>query len=243
MSEALFPLFLRLAGRRALVVGGGRVAAAKVFALVPTGARVAVVAPEVRPEILSSGAAVERRRFTPHDLDGAWLVVAAATPEVNREVAAAAEARRILCNAVDDPRNATAFAAGVVRRGGATVAISTGGRAPALAGLLREALAALLPEELEEWTAVAERLRAEQRREGLPMEERRPALLRALQDLYAFAPLTPPLPAGRSERSLPAPAERGRGKGASSPGSDPLPLPARSEAERGERVGVRGEAA
>jgi hypothetical protein len=107
-GEPLFPLFLRLAGRPALVVGGGQVAAARVRQLLDAGARVAVVAPDVRAEILASGAAVERRPFEPRDLQGVWLAVAAATPEVNRAVAAAAEARRVFVVA-DDPASGSAW--------------------------------------------------------------------------------------------------------------------------------------
>jgi uroporphyrin-III C-methyltransferase/precorrin-2 dehydrogenase/sirohydrochlorin ferrochelatase len=138
----------------------------------------------VRPEIEASGAAVHRRGFTPADLDGAWLAVAAATPEVNREVAAAAEARRIFLNAVDDPAHASAYTGGILRRGGVLVAVSTEGRAPALAGLLREALDTVLPEDLERWVEVAERLRVRHKAQGVPMEYRRPLLLAALQALY-----------------------------------------------------------
>ncbi len=78
---------------------------------------------------------------------------------VNREVAEAAHDRRIFVNAVDDLASASAYLGGVVRRGAATVAISTGGRAPALAGLLREALERLLPEDLGDWVTSAEQLR------------------------------------------------------------------------------------
>ncbi|MCM2334872.1 MAG: uroporphyrinogen-III C-methyltransferase, partial [Anaeromyxobacteraceae bacterium] len=179
----LAPLFLKLAGRRVVVVGGGPVAAAKVAALAGTGADLLVVAPEVRPEILASGARVERRPFRPEDLDGAWLVVAAAPPEVNRAVGAEAERRRVFVNAADDPRAATAYAGGVVRRGGVTVAISTDGRAPALAGLLREGIEALLPEQVGAWVERAEALRAGWRAEGLPLAARRPRLLAALNEL------------------------------------------------------------
>jgi len=183
-AAELAPLFLKLAGRRVLVVGGGAVAAGKLAALRRAGADVRVVAPEIRPEIAAAGVAVERRPFAPSDLDGAWLVVAAATPEVNREVARHAEARRVFVNAVDDPRSASAYAGGVVRRGGVTVAISTDGRAPALAGLLREGIEALLPDRLESWVERAESLRRRWREEAVPMGERRPRLLRALEELY-----------------------------------------------------------
>jgi uroporphyrin-III C-methyltransferase/precorrin-2 dehydrogenase/sirohydrochlorin ferrochelatase len=182
-----FPVFLQLAGRKVVLVGGGTVAAAKLPALLAAGARVTVVAPDLQPAIADSGAAVERRPFRAADLDSAWYVVAAATPEVNREVAAAAEERRVFVNAVDDPANASAYLGGVVRRGGVTVAVSTNGRAPALAGLLREALDAVLPEEIDRWVVEAERVKGEQRAAGVPMPERRPALLRALVELYGKA--------------------------------------------------------
>src|SRR5207247_4150374 len=62
-----------------------------------------LVAPKIRPEIEAAEVTVLPRPFEPSDLDGAWLVVAAATLEVNREVAAAAEERHVFVNAVDDP--------------------------------------------------------------------------------------------------------------------------------------------
>ena len=132
----MLPLFLDLAGRRVVLVGGGRVAAAKLPAIVAAGADVRVVAPAIDPEIERAGVSIERRGFVPADLDEAWLVVAAATPAVNREVAEAAGARRIFVNAVDDPANATAFLTGVVSRDGVTIAISTSGDAPALTALV-----------------------------------------------------------------------------------------------------------
>ena len=150
------------------------------------GARVTVVAPRVRPEIASSpGVSVIEREFAPGDLDGAWIAVAAAPPDVNRAVAAAGEARRVFVNAVDDVRNGSAYTAGVIRRSGVTIAVSTEGRAPALAGLLREGIEALLPDDLDAWVDEAGRLREQQRAGRVPMRERRPGLLCALNGLYA----------------------------------------------------------
>jgi len=106
---------------------------------------------------------------------------------VNREVAEAANARRIFVNAVDDPANATAFLSGVIRRDGVTIAISTSGDAPALTALLREALDAVLPRDLSRWLAEARRQRAAWRRDGVAMEKRRPLLLEALNALYSKA--------------------------------------------------------
>ena len=180
----MFPAFLNLDSRRVVLVGGGRVAASKLESLLTAGAQVIVVAPEIHPGIEREGVEIRRRAFEDHDLDGAWWVVAAAPPHVNRHVQAAAETRRVFVNAVDDPRHATAFLGGVVRRDGVTIAISTGGRAPALAGLLREALDAWLPRELDAWMKASDDARRAWREQRVPMEERRPQLLEALNKLY-----------------------------------------------------------
>ena len=185
MSAALFPVFLKLAGRRVLVVGGGPVATSKIDALVAARAAITVIAPVMTPGIDASPVTRHRREFRPDDVEGAWLVVAAATPEVNREVARAAEARGVFVNAVDDPPNATAYLGGVVRRAGVTLAISTDGQAPALAGLLREALDAVLPADLDRWVAEARAIRPRWIAKRVPMADRRPQLLRALNALYA----------------------------------------------------------
>jgi siroheme synthase-like protein len=192
---AVFPAFLKLAGRKVLVVGGGPMAAAKVAPLRQAGAEIHVVAPAICPDLdLTAVASVVLREFRPDDLDGVWLVVAAATSAVNREVAAEAARRRLFVNAVDDPENATVYLGGVVRRGGATIAISTDGAAPALAGLLREALDAALPdaEEMEAWLSRARELRTTWRAAGVPMAARRPQLLEALNRLYETAPAGAP---------------------------------------------------
>jgi siroheme synthase-like protein len=189
MSE-LLPVFLNLTGRQVVLVGAGHVATAKLRQLLAADATVRVVAPDVTREIWQTALSAEsevtllQRPFEPKDLDGAWLVVAAATPDVNRQVSEAAEARRIFVNAVDDPANASAYLSGVVRRDGVTLAISTSGAAPALAALLREALDALLPRDLASWVWQARVERLAWRRDGVPMEARKPHLLRALNALY-----------------------------------------------------------
>jgi uroporphyrin-III C-methyltransferase/precorrin-2 dehydrogenase/sirohydrochlorin ferrochelatase len=186
--QQLLPLFLDLTGRPVLLVGGGSVAAAKLDQLLAVRADVRVVAPDVCKRIEEAGVRIEQRPFDPTDLDEVWLVVAAATSEVNRQVAAAAEPRRIFVNAVDDPANASAYLSGVVRRDGVTLAISTSGAAPALTGLLREGLDHVLPQDLDTWMKEARRQRFVWRRNQVPMEERRPLLLEALNRLYDRSP-------------------------------------------------------
>jgi uroporphyrin-III C-methyltransferase/precorrin-2 dehydrogenase/sirohydrochlorin ferrochelatase len=185
----LLPLFLNLTGRRVLLVGGGPVAAAKLQQLLAADAQVRVVAPEVIEEVertaASCGIVIDKRPFVPADLDDVWFVVAAATPDVNREVAAAAEARRVFVNAVDDPANASAFLSGVIRREGLTIAISTSGDAPGLTALLRQGLDEVLPRrDLLEWLREARRQRREWKAQGVPMDARRPLLLEAINRLY-----------------------------------------------------------
>jgi siroheme synthase-like protein len=189
---ALLPIFLKLQGRKVLVVGGGPIAAAKLGPLRETGAAITLVAPELAPALRAQldadphGVTVAARGFQPPDLDGAWLVIAAAPAEVNRRVADAVEAsgRPLFVIAVDDPASATAYGGGTLRRGGVTVAISTDGQAPALAGLLREGLDAVIPADLDAWVAQARALRAGWRADRVPLDQRRPLLLRALNRLY-----------------------------------------------------------
>ena len=95
--------------------------------------------------------------------------------------------RRIFVNAVDDPSLCSAYAGGVIRREGVTVAISTAGRAPALAGLMREGIEALLPERLSAWVERSEALRSRWRADHVPLADRRPRLLLALNELYGSA--------------------------------------------------------
>jgi uroporphyrin-III C-methyltransferase/precorrin-2 dehydrogenase/sirohydrochlorin ferrochelatase len=184
-NEQLYPVFLRLDGARVVLVGGGTVAAGKLAGLLDTGAKVTVIAPEIRQEIRSEKVTLMKRAFEPADLDGADYVVAAAPPAVNLVVSEAARQRHLFVNAVDDVASASAYLGGVVRRDGVVVAISTGGAAPALAGLLREAIEEMLPENLADWVATARALRAHWKADKVPMGRRRPELLAALNRLYS----------------------------------------------------------
>ncbi|MEU1685753.1 uroporphyrinogen-III C-methyltransferase [Micromonospora sp. NPDC005707] len=150
MSGNPYPLGLRLAGRRVVVVGGGAVATRRVPALLDAGADVLLVAPELTPALRAHVDAGrlrwEPRRFAPGDLDGAWLVQVAVDDRVAAAaVSAAAAERRVFCVRADDRAAATAWTPAVTRHGPVTVAVLGGGdprRAMSVRDAVRELLAA-----------------------------------------------------------------------------------------------------
>ena len=153
---SLFPMFVKLRDRLCVVVGGGQIAESKVPALVAAEAKVRVIAPEVTESLAVQAREGQiewvRRTFETEDLSGTYLVVAAtAAVEVNHEIFREAEARGILCNAVDDPDYCHFFYPSVVRRGALQIAISTEGLSPALAQRLRRELEVQFGPEYEPW--------------------------------------------------------------------------------------------
>jgi uroporphyrin-III C-methyltransferase/precorrin-2 dehydrogenase/sirohydrochlorin ferrochelatase len=156
LPMSLFPMFLKLDGRRCLVVGSGTVARPKIESLLRAGAQVAVVAPDAQPEVAAWAREGKlewrQRQFVEGDLAGAFLVVAATNRKaVNHAVAEAARAQGVLCNSVDDPPDCDFYYPSVVERGDLQIAVSTAGKSPALAQRLREELSALLPEDVGPW--------------------------------------------------------------------------------------------
>jgi len=156
MMANLFPMFVKLAGRKCLVVGGGPVAEGKVEGLLSCQATVVLVAPEVTEKIArwndQGRLTWHARRFQPSDLEGAFLVIAATGVDtVNEQVFREAEARGILCNAVDEPDRCHFYYPAIVRRGPLQIAISTGGLSPALASRLRAELEMQFGPEYERW--------------------------------------------------------------------------------------------
>jgi precorrin-2 dehydrogenase / sirohydrochlorin ferrochelatase len=143
--SSLFPMFLKLKGRKVLVVGAGKVGEPKIAGLLDTGASIRVVTVAATPAVhewaIAGKIELILRPFVPGDLDGAFLaVVATSIPELNRRVYGEAEARGILCNAVDVPDLCDFFYPAVVRRGDLQIAISTAGQSPSLAQRLRQQL-------------------------------------------------------------------------------------------------------
>ena len=177
-ASAYYPVYLSLAERLVVVVGGGAVAERKVAGLLPCGARVRVVAPELTPELaqLAGRGEIEHRArdFRPGDLEGAALALAE-PGEASRDEAffAEAEERGTFANVEDDLDHCSFIAPAIVRRGDLVIAISTSGRAPAMAVRLRQRLEAELGPEYAALLELAGRLRAPLLRAVPEFEERR----------------------------------------------------------------------
>ncbi|MFQ2282194.1 siroheme synthase CysG [Aeromonas dhakensis] len=158
------PIFCRLDNKPVLLVGGGEVAERKARLLLDAGAQLTVVAPELDPELaeLAANDSIEwlAGEFAPQQLAGKWLVVAATDRrEVNALVYQSANQARIFSNVVDDPKRSSFIMPSIIDRSPLMVAISSGGKAPVLARLLREKLEALLPQHLGAVAAFAGSLR------------------------------------------------------------------------------------
>ncbi|WP_454009140.1 siroheme synthase CysG [Aeromonas sp. Marseille-Q7275] len=172
------PIFCRLDNKPVLLVGGGEVAERKARLLLDAGAQLTVVAPELDPELaeLAANGSIEwlAGEFAPAQLAGKWLVVAATDRrEVNALVYQSANQARIFANVVDDPTRSSFIMPSIIDRSPLMVAISSGGKAPVLARLLREKLEALLPQHLGAVAAFAGSLRERVKARFATMGERR----------------------------------------------------------------------
>ncbi|MFM5315192.1 siroheme synthase CysG [Aeromonas veronii] len=172
------PIFCRLDNKPVLLVGGGEVAERKARLLLDAGAHLTVVAPELDPELaeLAANGSIEwlAGEFVPEQLAGKWLVVAATDRrEVNALVYQSANQARIFANVVDDPKRSSFIMPSIIDRSPLMVAISSGGKAPVLARLLREKLEALLPQHLGAVAAFAGSLRERVKARFATMGERR----------------------------------------------------------------------
>jgi precorrin-2 dehydrogenase/sirohydrochlorin ferrochelatase len=140
-----YPINLDIRGRRCLVVGGGRVGTRKVDTLVQCGAVVTVVSPEVSPALLQMAAEksiiLEQRPYRSSDMAGMFLVIGATDNEtLNRQIRTDAEPRNLLCNIADRPEMCNFILPAIVRHGDFVMAISTAGKSPAFAKLIRQRL-------------------------------------------------------------------------------------------------------
>ena len=174
MTTARYPIFLDLAGRLCVVVGGGPIAEGKVRGLLAAGARVTVVSPTLTPALAALAAegslTHHARAYADGDLAGAALALAASG---DRAVSAAAlaegRARGVWVNAADDPERCDFFLPAVLRRGALTVAVSTGGASPALTRAVRDELEGFFPPELADFVEVVAGVRRDLRARATPV--------------------------------------------------------------------------
>lgn len=172
------PIFCQLRDRDCLLVGGGDVAERKARLLLDAGARLTVNALDVVPQFSVWADAglltLVKGHFDESLLDPCWLVIAATdNEEVNGQVSQAAEARRIFCNVVDAPKQASFIMPSIIDRSPLMVAVSSGGTSPVLARLLREKLEASLPQHLGQLAHFAGQLRSRVKQRFATISERR----------------------------------------------------------------------
>ena len=172
VDAPLYPVNLVVAGRRCLVVGGGRVAARKAAALAACGAAVHVVAPSVSDEVRAvPGVTWDERPYEQGEVAGYRLAMAATDdPVVNHAVYEDGEAAGVWVNSADDPANCSYTLPAVVRQGPIVVAVSTGGRSPALATWLRRKFEGELGPEYVTLLDLLEERRTSLREDGVPTE-------------------------------------------------------------------------
>lgn len=186
----LFPMFVKLSGRKCVVAGAGPIAAGKAAGLLDAGARVLVVAPEagesIRGQAREGKLTWVQREFAPSDLEDAFLAIAATGSVLtNQAVFRACAGRGVLCNVVDNPGHCDFLYPAVVRRGPLQIAVSTAGHSPALARRLRAELEQQFGPEYEAWLQHVAKQRRELLRRHPPGQERR-NLLEQIASREAF---------------------------------------------------------
>jgi uroporphyrin-III C-methyltransferase / precorrin-2 dehydrogenase / sirohydrochlorin ferrochelatase len=164
-DRAYFAAFLDLRGKMAVVVGGGEIGEGKVEALLRSGARVTVVAPDVAERLAQwsrSGTIVHvAKRFEPQDLEGAAIAIAATDDATtNTAVAKAARSRGIPVNVVDDASQSTFIMPAVVDRGPVQIAVSTAGASPVIATRIASLVSGAVPAGYGRLAALAREFRA-----------------------------------------------------------------------------------
>ena len=170
-----YPVFLDIAGKLVVVIGGGEVALRKVEVLLDAGARVTVVSPALHEGLrtLATAGRVNHigRTYQPGDVEGyALAFVGTDDRSANEAVAREGKERGVWVNAVDDPPNCDFIMPGVVSRGGLIIAVSTSGGSPAMARKMREELEAFLTEDYVLMLELAAEVRGALREQGVMVD-------------------------------------------------------------------------
>jgi siroheme synthase-like protein len=159
-----YPVYIQLKDQPCVVIGGGKIAEGKVEGLLAAQAKVTVISPDLTPHLHKLAEEKQitylARTYQPGDLVGSFLVICATDqPEINHHVWQEATANRQLVNVVDDTPRCNFIAPSILRKGDLTIAISTSGKAPALAVRLKERLQNELGPEYERFLELAGELR------------------------------------------------------------------------------------
>ena len=199
-ASPYYPVFLNISGKKCVVVGGGPVALRKVRALLQHGASVKVISAELCPELSQLGqdgtVGILCRGYVPGDLEDALIAVAATDDgEINGRVAAEARRMRVLVNVVDDPQRSDFIVPSYLCRGDITVAVSTGGRSPALARRIRAKLEENFGDEYASLVLLVGEVRSELKQRGITVDNQ------AWQEALDLDSLTHMLRAGRDEET------------------------------------------
>jgi precorrin-2 dehydrogenase / sirohydrochlorin ferrochelatase len=181
-----YPVYIELRNQSCVVIGGGKIAEGKVEGLLAVEARVTVISPELSPRLqeLSNQKQITYipRAYQAGDLTGAFMVICATDQaEINHQVWQEASANRQLVNVVDDTPRCNFIAPSILRKGDLTIAISTSGKAPALAVRLKERFQREIGPEYERFLELAGELR-EPLAKHIPDFETRKALWYELVD-------------------------------------------------------------
>ena len=185
-----YPVYIQLRGKLCVVIGGGKIAEGKVEGLLDVQANVTVISPDLTPRLRELAEAKQiaylARLYHPGDLTGAFLVICATDQtDVNHQVWQEATANRQLVNVVDDTPRCNFIAPSILRKGDLTIAISTSGKAPALAVRLKERFQRELGPQYARFLELAGELR-EPLAQHVPDFERRKALWYELVDSDIF---------------------------------------------------------
>jgi len=185
-----YPVYIQLREQPCVVIGGGKIAEGKVQGLLAAGAKVKIVSPDLTSYLrtLSKENVIEHleRTYQTGDLTGAFMVICATDQvEINHKVWQEASANRQLVNVVDDTPRCNFIAPAILRKGDLTLAISTAGKAPALAVRLKERLQEQLGTEYERFLELSGQLREPLARH-IPDFETRKALWYELVDSDAL---------------------------------------------------------
>jgi len=167
-----YPIFLNIQGKKCVVVGGGEVAERKARALVEQGASVTVISARVSDGLtqLAEQGIIELslRDYQPGDLENALIAIAATDdPKVNMDVVREGQERGVLTNVVDAPEHSDFIVPSLLRRGDVSIAVSTGGKSPALARRIRTELEQSLAPEYASLALLVSQVRQELKRDGI----------------------------------------------------------------------------